>query len=1021
MRITRQILPVLLLVLGLYSLAGCGGGTASSLGHSMNQPGSSIDGVTSGSFKAVRYNDHGYQDSSLNPTLSLTTTNSGDTTTVTIAVSDKTPMIGAAIDLYYDPAQFNPVKTDFSGLVSTPLQLATTKVTGIVSLGQADTNGQAVRSGQFATVTFAHGAARTVSAASDAHTTPINSVYPKTPPTGVTISLNGFNVTSANADNSNPATYEISSVFATGDGDMNGSSNIADLTAMAFNGYYGKTITNSTDLGCAATDYDGNGQTNIADLTALGQHVGQATTGIDVLIADNDHTFDGSETVLHHFAWADGTAPTRPPSSSLASLKDAFVLWSGTVSAADINTADTNGDHIVRLSAVATGAGAPGPAFTDANVTVQTNGVPPPPAGVKVTGYDVQIQHTGADIDFSGAGGDASLVAGDPAVVLNVTGVSGTYNDGTNGDKAFTASTGQSGAGGEISASQYAATLTSIQGQVTWDVTTQGDNATNEFHTATPVIALSGTSGTGVTGTVTVDDDPDSTLATTPEGRLRANLASTGVGTAIPVDVTYDFRIDVTQDAAAPTFHSISSAAPAVGNYLGINAVGSTSIDAEVNLGTAALPTDRTQMVCKLVDLTDPTGDITLSYLASGNLNDGQYRLDENFTPMVLNIQISGQAVPGHLYGIHLILPNAGSANGSDVAVTSVNYPDSSGIAGTLTNEKFFEVGPPPAPVTFSTLPGKNEVVPATDVIDIMYPDPVMRRDPRVLFSGFTATYSDVDGYNDVIKQSGNEFAPTKIAVNGQGPVTFPQVITIQGTDASTITSTTQSEPANVVSVSPSGVILDIAPITTSGGLNSVDYAFKVFTGAADPANWISLGTGSFTFNPVGIANSGFTGVDFGVNAFSSVNRGDLDLANPVWTLKDISGDNVKTAQPDVLFVEFAGYNFSDWNMAEPFDTGVVGDPSGFNTLNTHLRLTDDLSSTSMDCPLWPRAVDNNGNVIATFCPLKEYWSNAGTPGWSGIITPGEVYIVTLVDPQNSNNNFDFTSKLEASGNLPNP
>jgi hypothetical protein len=1015
MRITRQFLPVLLLVLGLYSLTGCGGGTAGSLAQSLNQPGGSIDGVSSGSFKAIRYNDRGYQDTALNSTLALATTDNGATTTVTLAVHDQSAMYGAAIDLFYDAAQYSPVKTEFSGLVDTPLELASSKTTGIVALGQVDVDGVAVRDGQFAVVTFVNAPSRTISAAGDAHQTPVNQVYPVTAPTGFTASEKGFEITNATAGPGD-ATFDIYSTWATGDGDQNGTTNVSDLTPMVQNGYFGSAkALSATDFGTAMTDYDGNGETNASDLTKIAQHINEATTQIEVLIADNDgasasdpHTFTGTETVVQTLDFSAGVKPTRPPAAGTTDFDLLFTKWSGVVTVAQADAADVNNDNKVYLSARTKGTGAPGPLFNDATQALTVNsGPPPPPTGVVVTGFDVQVQATGGNTDFTAAGGDVTLQAGETGVTVNITGVSGTYDDGLGGGpQAFTAANQTN-----IPVATYNATLTSVQGLVGWQVTTQGDNTTNEYHTAQPVLSLSAASGTGVTGDVTVDSDPESTLATTPEGRLRATLLTNAP--SIPADVTYDFRLDVTEDTAAPTIKNWSSLAPQEGNYLGLNAVGSTQLSGEVTLGSAPLPVDRTQIQLKLVDLTDPNSSVNLQYLASGQLSDGQFRLDENFTPMILNIQVSGVAAAGHLYGFHMILPS-----GAGTTTSTVNS-----ATGTTVKQEFFKVGPPPAPVTFSTLPGADDVIGPNDTLLVMYPDPVIRRDPRMHFQGNTAVTEDSVGFNDILKTSGNEFAPSSALITGQGNVVFPKVIAIQGTDATTVTGTTQGDPTVApIYVTPQGVVLNIAGATN--GATDQDYAFKVFGAGSDPAAWPNLGTGHFKYHANGIAPSGFDAVDFGLNIFSSIGRGDLDLASRDYSDKDLNGDNAKTGQPDVLFVEFYGYSQQDFDLSNPW-WGNPATPDAHSPLNTLLSFTLDTQpghGNSITVPLMPRtaALDAQGHILASFTPTKEYFQKAGTPGWYGILNPGEQYFVTLVDQQNSNNNFEFGTELTVSGSNPN-
>jgi hypothetical protein len=302
--------------------------------------------------------------------------------------------------------------------------------------------------------------------------------------------------------------------------------------------------------------------------------------------------------------------------------------------------------------------------------------------------------------------------------------------------------------------------------------------------------------------------------------------------------------------------------------------------------------------------------------------------------------------------------------------------------------------------------------------LDIMYPDPVIRRDPRESFQGHTAVAADAAAFGDILKTSGAEFAPTSIFVTGLGYKNFPQVVAVQGTDPNTITSATQSDPAvAVVYWSPAGIVLNIAGVT-NGGTADVDYAFKLFGPAAAQANWYNLGTGTFKYRPTGITSSGFTGVDFGVNAFSSINRGDLDLASADWTHKEVTGDNQKTAQPDVIFVQFSGYQFLDWDSQDAFDMA-----SPYSTSNTLLRFTHDDEpghGQTNDVPLIARTIDATGNVIATFCPTTEYFVDPGNPAGTGFLRTGpDKYFISLVDQQDNNQNFEFPTELTVSGTNP--
>src|SRR5688572_27740926 len=143
----RYVLLSLLILALLLVGASCGGGAGTAQLDNVKD----AQGITEGGFNLVRYDDTGNATNALNPTLDLNVQPAADTTTVVIAIDDKQPTLGVTLDLRYDASQFTPQNVEFGGLIDTDVELAVTRLGGLVALGQVSTDGADVRSGQFAT------------------------------------------------------------------------------------------------------------------------------------------------------------------------------------------------------------------------------------------------------------------------------------------------------------------------------------------------------------------------------------------------------------------------------------------------------------------------------------------------------------------------------------------------------------------------------------------------------------------------------------------------------------------------------------------------------------------------------------------------------------------------------------------------------------------------------------------------------------------------------------------------------
>ena len=967
-RISRFHISFVVLA-ALVLLASCGG---SSTGLMTDTPSETFMGIQDGDFKAVRFNEAGYRDSALNPTLDLQTTINDDTTTVVVSIDDIDQMYGVALNLHYDVDRYTPVNTSFSGLVDEPIELSVSKG-DYVALAQASLTGTAVRSGEFATVTFLNAPNKTVSASGDAHLMEVSSAY-EAPQLDAANYLDGFMVTKATAEDGNPATAMVYGVFAAGDGDQNGESSGADLTPMVALQWFNETVSD-TNRAPAVVDYDGNGEVSAQDLAVLGAHFGEVTSRIEFLLGDDD-AFADTDAAVFDIAWADGTYAAPTPGADLPDWTGVYRTWAPEFTLAQLQAADTNTDGTVYVSARAANDSGVGPAFTGMELTytaINDNFI--------ITGFDAEITN-GATTPVA-EGGTLDVLANE-GLTFDVTGMSGTY-DGT----PFTPADHTA-----VPGTEYDDTLAGIAATVTWTAELDGAMLATTEGVVDPMQAT----GTGLSAMVFPDDDPDYG-AGTPEGTLVVTLPASG--TQIPTAVTYNMDVNVDTDPRVPVISQIMSDQGAVGGgnwYL--NTAGETIVSASFTFGTIVVAeANYGDMTAQLFNLgTGPSIDFTVVPVGdSPEVGTASIRENPETPGEFQLIGVVGiQVVPGDTYALRISVPD-----GADAWWTSINKP------GDL-----FEVAPPPDPADFVTMPGASEVGPGNDDLWIYYPDPRMRRNPNVEFTDGTVIPEDTNAYLDILKSDGEEFALTNLGESGsvEPAIPFPEAIVISGTDPTTITSTTTGEAGvSVASRTPNYVVLDIAVLTPTGMMTTENYAFKVFGAATDQADWPNLGTGTFDVAPMDISPPMVDGVDFGINVFTNAARGDLDLASRDYTGKNLNASTYGTNEPDVLFVEFSG--------------GRSDDTTGAN--NVELIIENTGSMARMTVPMSIRAVglgigDFNRIGIRDF--VAEDFTNPGQAGWPGVLDPGNTFNVILNSPlQAGTDDFTFGDVLVVTGVNPNP
>ena len=841
-----------LLVLSLM-LTACGGGTSGLVADDLN-PGES--------FKAVRYTDEGSIDNTLNNTIGLETVTSGDLTTVTISVDDNEPMWGVALDLTYDAGHYTPVSVDFNGLIDTELSFASTKVSGLIGASQVDINGTAVRSGDFATVTFRNEPNRTVSADGDVLPDAVDFIYF---PDALTVGAPEYTLDADTLE------YSFTSAFAQGDGTRDGFITASDITPIGQ--YWGEVMIADTDLTPAIGDYNRDGMITVADLSPLGQRYNESVTEFEFWAFDADDTSDTANGVMlgDAIAWGDGVATARG-TGAITDWGEVFVVWEGTVDDTAMPE-DTDEDGFVYIACRAVNAEDAGDFTATTAVTVG----PPPPDGFIITEFVIQIENATNGTDDLFGDGDVATVPANTTVTLNVAEISGTF-DGT----AFT------GDDGTAPTEDYNDALAAFAAAVNWTATNAGDP---DMQMTADVLVLSGPSGDGVTGVVFPDNDRGSA---TPEGLLTADVAMDDP--FIPAALSYDIDIDVEMDPVVPRVASIETplGTNVDGNYL-VDPMGATLLTYNLDWGTT-VPTDMAEVGVTLYDLTDMTEVLEFTHTTEVEPGINEYVINDHPDPLVAEKQLlanlgGGNMAAEHLYTVRIQVNPFNSVNDPGLYLVRDAYPDE---------------------VEMMTIPKPSQVLDDNDHLWIFYPEPKLRQNPRAVYNILDDSIvpEDALAYEDIIKSTGSEFSWENVGA------LYPKAIVVLDEDGTHDPSeiavdSTMAVGVNQAYTCPGYIVMDITTLTTEGGPGEdpVHYDFRVF-GAGAP-----LGYGEFTVIKELMDPSDAVGVDFGLNIFD----GDLMVDTRDYSDKQLDGTTigVGATNPDVLFVEFGEGDVGEWDETQ--------------------------------------------------------------------------------------------------------
>jgi hypothetical protein len=1065
-RLRLMLWPALLLAL---FIAACGtknvgvnGPTLSGQQQSQREPA----GVAVGGFEVIRQNQQGNNDPALNSTIQLALQDNGAVKALVIDVTDSTFTTAVGLDVRYDAARYHPMRTEFTNLLGESSDVLTASfldtVQGTAGLGAAAISGYTPGPlhGRFATLYFGSGPDRAVSnVAGDAHENPA----------GVGETLANVGLPNLVVDTSQTDTVSLTwtAAWMIGNGDGNQEVNASDLTPIAQ--VFKKST--ATDFIAVKGDYDRNGEANASDITPVGKYFKRWTDAYLVEASDDDDT--GKVTIA---TLTGGTPDQQKAKTPLATgdLTTVFPYWTLTIDAgstftyANLVALDANADaqHLVKFTI--TPLGQTGKANgVPASTTVTVSGNPPPPQqnNLVVDGFSVEVNDGAATPNPLATLDDTNpsfSVVANATIGFKLKSIKGSFNgaafDGAN-PGVFP---------NGMTQADYDAAFNACVANTIWATSTGGDAAARRsaewvsFSSgSTPYL---GTLPAG--GKIFPDYDPESSATDPvpdPEGTLVVTLPTNngplpGGGTAIYPDthtpepglkvqilgqpVISTFRIDVTQDLEQATltpYQDKNGAAIAQltlnrRNDVYMNNIMWDSLNAP-HPGTE--PTDLTTVSMELRRIASDglvTGaTIPLGYVkydpANGmdiaDMSTGQFTIinglpDPNSgdpTYIAVAIVAGSQLVQGGTYAMRMNV--AGK-------FTSINLP-----ADTMTTKD----PPPPQPL---------EVAPAllaedNDTLQIFYKDAIIRRngDVKLQFSGppnplplFVPV--NQTAFDDILR-TGNttgslpaaEYSPNIDYTNTPpDPQTdyYPRVV-IKNDANGAITDMDDpgQEVTPVISRGAGRLVVSTASITPGGGdpgSPPIKYNIAVYDQGGIP-----LGTGQFTFQP---GSAGFTispgDLHWGVNIF---NREDRDFADMIFDegtvpeVHTVDGTNLNNAAfpVPVLFFEFYGGAMFDWNQDENKTEG----PHAPSSPNAYVFVHGVNTNRDMDMVMGLRVtgIAPNGDYLCIHTLGLGDFIKPGTPGWNGVLDPGEDYQLTLEDTW-SNSSTPFTELLHVTGNNPN-
>jgi len=309
------------------------------------------------------------------------------------------------------------------------------------------------------------------------------------------------------------------------------------------------------------------------------------------------------------------------------------------------------------------------------------------------------------------------------------------------------------------------------------------------------------------------------------------------------------------------------------------------------------------------------------------------------------------------------------------------------------------------------------------DRVQILYPEPKVRRDGRLVMDPFGGTLDPYDpiGYADVLKCSGSEF-PICVA----GAQVFPTIVIEETQDPSDITGPNDPDQINgilVLNREMGRMSVDIAILTPPDPLPGIRYyCYKLFN-----ANTSSAGWGQFAVQSNDVEWPAATGIAWGINSFNRTTDLLADF-NGLCTNHTVNGDTMALTTPDVLWVRISSDAWVfDWN--EYWSDTDPWDPPTNDNVMLVIEDTDGITG-SLVMKLLVVGIEPDGDVIAIHhFNLKddgpggtgEYWDwKSLVPGMPGILIPTHSYYVHLDDPRYAGYEWTSPNNLDVVGANPN-
>ena len=904
-----------------------------------------------------------------------------------ISVADNSNARTVALDVRYDGRLVNPARVQFHGLLGGPDQVLSAsflnQIPGVASVGET-TIGEYLPgaiSGTFATLYFREGPTRGVSANGDVHHFEFGVDDPEVPKADAEAPIETLVVETGTEE------FDIIwwGAWHRADGDQNGLITIADITPIGqlFN------VNSDDNFAAVRSDYDRNGLVTIADLTPIGIYFGESTSEYAVSFSD---TLTGPLTAGPTIAWdAAEEAEEWPGASVSPNLDTVFNKWTyhidNTTSPSfdQLETLATDGTvfaHITPRRPASTGE-------TDgvtSTIEITLGGGTVEDDQLFITDFDVLLEGlTGGTAGVFSPGSAASAEA-NTAVNFTLNSISGTFNA-----QAFD---GPSPLPTGMETADYDAALEQAKLALNWLIDHEGAagfRRTTDWAVFADPSPITGDPGAGV---VFPDDDPESDAANA-EGVLTVSLlATTGDGLPAPAGldikvlstITGDITVDVTEDPDAAILEFYGSDPQTA--ITDLNLTLDNTVFIRVDWGTvdtlppgpiADMGVELWRMEAdpnnpgRLVGVDDGVSPIEFTYGEALDTGEFDIRLDGITNEWHAVARISGLLLEaGGQYAFRL-------RNGGAGAVwSSINKP----------TEMLGTQEPPDTNQELINVP--ENINGNVDYLQIFYDDPVVRRDGRINVDILTPSVDPEDpiAFVDILKPNGEEFI-----VELQDVQVFPQIIveeTDDEQDPDVITGP-DDEDAEVgifiVEYGQNRLVVDVAAI--QGGNGQVEdptlfYVFKLFSRQGS-----EYGFGDFLVPPVDIGVNDFNGIDWGVDVFDrtalEIEDRDFGGASGKRTV-DKSTVGPGAATPDVIWVEFAGGYYFDWDNNPDTNNPVL-----------YLNQTDG-GEDFFTLSLRIAGITPFGSVLAIHPLHPDDFFVAGNP-FSGLLRSGKTYDVGVDSP----------------------